>query len=79
MTHDDKLIRMANQIGTFFESMSDRKEALEGIARHLKKFWDPRMRAALMAQVDNPDCVAISLIVLAAAREYRTLLTPVKL
>lgn len=40
----EHLIRMANQIGTFFESQPDRAEALEGIANHLRKFWEPRMR-----------------------------------
>jgi formate dehydrogenase subunit delta len=61
--HDDKLIRMANQIGIFFESMPDRTEALDGIATHLKKFWDPRMRIALLAQLDGPHGSEISAIV----------------
>ena len=30
---------MANQIGSFFEARSDRTEALEGIAQHIRKFW----------------------------------------
>ncbi len=37
------MIRMANQIAAFFEAYP-RGEALEGIANHIKKFWDPRMR-----------------------------------
>ena len=36
------LIRMANRIGEFFVSIPDREEALEGIALHIQKFWDPR-------------------------------------
>jgi formate dehydrogenase subunit delta len=71
---DDNLIRMANQIGIFFESMPDRAEALEGIARHLKNFWDPRMRRALLAQVDAADNPGLHDIVLAAVREHRALL-----
>ncbi|HEY8908398.1 MAG TPA: formate dehydrogenase subunit delta [Rhodoferax sp.] len=74
MTTDDNLIRMANQIGTFFESMPDRTEALEGIARHLKNFWDPRMRRALLAQVDAADNPDIHDIVLAAVHAHRALL-----
>jgi formate dehydrogenase subunit delta len=73
-THNTNLIRMANQIGTFFESMPDRDEALEGIATHLKKFWDPRMRQALLAEVDGTNSREISPIVMAAAREHRTLI-----
>lgn len=74
MTHDDNLIRMANQIGTFFESMPDRQEALEGIATHLKKFWDPRMRHAFLAQVDGTQHPEIREIVLAAVHAHRTLI-----
>lgn len=43
---DDKMIRMANQIATFFDSQPD-DNAAEEIANHLKLFWDPRMRAQL--------------------------------
>ena len=71
----DHLIRMANQIGVFFESMPDRKEAQEGLATHLKKFWDPRMRRAFLQLVDdetaNPQ---ISAMVRAAVQEHRALL-----
>lgn len=74
MTPDDNLIRMANQIGTFFESMPDRQEALEGIATHLKKFWDPRMRRAFLAQVDGDPHPDIRDIVLAAVHAHRSLL-----
>jgi formate dehydrogenase subunit delta len=41
---------MANQIGKFFVSQGE-DEAIEGIATHLKKFWDPRMRAAILAHL----------------------------
>jgi formate dehydrogenase subunit delta len=46
-----KLVYMANQIGKFFTAQ-DRETAPEKIAEHLKKFWDPRMRAAILAYVD---------------------------
>ncbi|KWI59139.1 formate dehydrogenase [Burkholderia pseudomultivorans] len=48
------LIDMANQIGAFFESMPDRDEALAGIADHIRRFWEPRMRRALLAALDDP-------------------------
>jgi formate dehydrogenase subunit delta len=38
---------MANQIGTFFAHEGDAKAAAS-IANHLVKFWDPRMRAAIV-------------------------------
>ena len=43
------LIRMANQIGAFFEAMPDREQAVKDIANHLRRTWDPRMRAQLLA------------------------------
>lgn len=46
------LIHMANRIGQFFESYSDRNEALEGISNHIQKFWDPRMRHHLLVYLD---------------------------
>ena len=49
--NSEHLIRMANQIGIFFESLPDRAEGLEGIATHIRKFWDPRMRQALLTAV----------------------------
>jgi formate dehydrogenase subunit delta len=50
--HADQLVKMANQIGDFFESMPDPVEAQEGIATHIRKFWDPRMRRELLAHID---------------------------
>ncbi|GBH26213.1 formate dehydrogenase subunit delta [Burkholderia vietnamiensis] len=52
------LIEMANQIGAFFESMPDRDEALTGIADHIRRFWEPRMRRALLAALDDPSSEA---------------------
>ncbi len=40
------MIRMANQIAAYFEAYP-RTEALAGIAKHIKSFWDPRMRRHL--------------------------------
>jgi formate dehydrogenase subunit delta len=47
----DRLIHMANQIGKFFQSQGPDK-AVPGIAEHIRKFWDPRMRAAISAHLD---------------------------
>ena len=47
----DKLVYMANQIGKFFESQG-REQAAAGTADHIKKFWDPRMRAEILAHLE---------------------------
>ena len=44
----DDLVRMANQIAAFFEPYPE-DEAIAGVTEHLRKFWDPSMRAALVA------------------------------
>lgn len=48
---DEKLIYMANQIGTFFKTQGD-DVAVTGTAEHIKKFWDPRMLRAIYAHAD---------------------------
>ncbi len=51
--HIESLVKMANQIGTFFEAMPDRPAALPEMAQHIKRFWEPRMRRELLAHADN--------------------------
>lgn len=48
----DKLVYMANQIGKFFASQSG-DQAVAGTAEHFKKFWDPRMRSAIIAHLES--------------------------
>jgi formate dehydrogenase subunit delta len=44
--------RMANQMADFFKSYGE-KEAVEGIAEHINKFWEPRMRRDFFVLVDS--------------------------
>lgn len=45
------LIKMANQIGAFFEAMPDREQAIKDVAAHLQRNWEPRMRSCLLGHV----------------------------
>lgn len=72
----DNLIVMANKIGQFFEAQPDRDEALAGIAEHVKKFWEPRMRAQILAAVGTPAGAGMSDIVASALTTYRATLQP---
>jgi formate dehydrogenase subunit delta len=45
-----KLVMMANQIGRFFAPQRT-IDPVEAIADHLVKFWEPRMRAAIVAHL----------------------------
>lgn len=67
----DNLIKMANQIGDFFETMRNRTQSLDEIAGHLRRSWDPRMRIALMDHVDNHGGVGLKDIVLEAVRTHK--------
>jgi formate dehydrogenase subunit delta len=46
----EKLVYMANQIGKFFASQGPDKAAT-AIPEHIAKFWDPRMRATILAHL----------------------------
>lgn len=70
------LIRMANRIGEFFDAMPDRAEALDGVATHLRKFWDPRMRRELMAAVDAGQAEGLLPLVHEAVQTHRATLVP---
>lgn len=74
----ENLVTMANQIGSFYETMPDRAKALTDIAEHIKKFWDPRMRRELLAYVDAPNQHAWQLIpvVSESIRLNRAMLLP---
>ena len=48
----EKLVYMANQIGQFFASQGA-DAAVAGTAEHIKKFWDPRMREAILLHLDR--------------------------
>jgi formate dehydrogenase subunit delta len=48
----EKLTMMANQIAAFFKAQGE-AAAPAAIADHLKKFWDPGMRADIIAHLDN--------------------------
>lgn len=45
----ERLVAMANDIGSFFATQADQEEAARGVAAHLKRFWDPRMRRQIVA------------------------------
>ncbi len=51
MQHESKIPRMANQIATFFNSQPEAERA-NGVANHINKFWEPRMRREFFAIVD---------------------------
>jgi formate dehydrogenase subunit delta len=63
----EKLVRMANQIATFFKTQP-RADASASVANHLRDYWDPRMRAELQAHVQAGG-EGLDPVVIAAARQ----------
>ena len=72
----EKLVKMANQIASFFEADPDRAAALDGIAGHIKRFWDPRMRREILAFVDRSGGEGLRPTALEAIKANRDKLTP---
>lgn len=61
MDHKD-IIRMANQIAGFFQSYPH-EEAVKETAEHIKKFWEPSMRAELkkLVEAKTPELQGVAL------------------
>lgn len=45
----DHLVKMANEIGAFFAGASPPEQAPRDVATHLRRYWEPRMRQAMLA------------------------------
>ncbi len=73
--HVEQLIKMANQIGDFFEAMPDRAQALEDAAQHIKRFWEPRMRREFLAHIDSAGTGELNETVAQAVARHRALLS----
>ena len=64
------LVHMANRIGDFFASMPDHAEAVEGVANHIHKFWEPRMRRQMTAHIEQAGGEGLSPLVLEALKTH---------
>ncbi|RJT42716.1 formate dehydrogenase [Mesorhizobium waimense] len=70
MSTKEKLVRMANQIADFFHS-KPREEGIAGVAEHINKFWEPRMRRQLFEMLDGGTENFNELVVAASAKIKR--------
>lgn len=70
MSTEEKLVRMANQIAAFFHSRP-REEGVAGVAEHINKFWEPRMRRQFFEMLDSGGEGFDELVVVASARIKR--------
>jgi formate dehydrogenase subunit delta len=72
----EHLVAMANQIGHFYESLPDREEALASTASHMRRFWDPRMRLAMLTHIDHAGGSGLEPFTLDAIRQHRATWEP---
>ena len=50
---NDQLIKMVNDITSFFASDPDREESINGIHGHISRFWNIKMREAIKQHVND--------------------------
>ena len=72
------LTKLANDIGAFFAAEPDKEKGMQGVANHLKSFWEPRMRRQILSHLDEHNGEGLSPLVLDALRAHREELTPPK-
>jgi formate dehydrogenase subunit delta len=70
MPHESKIVRMANQIATFFNSQPEAERA-KGVANHINKFWEARMRREFFEIVDGGGADLLPLVVEASRQVNR--------
>jgi formate dehydrogenase subunit delta len=49
----ERLVAMANDIAAFFDAEPDKKVAVEGVRFHMSRFWEKRMRQAIIAHAGS--------------------------
>lgn len=54
---------MANNIADFFAAEPDHEVAVAGVANHIAKFWEPRMRRQIIAFRDNGGSAELHVLV----------------
>lgn len=44
----EQLVTMVNEIAAFFHGAANASEGAESVAKHLRQYWDPRMRKQII-------------------------------
>ena len=70
------LIHMANRIADFHASWPDHQAAVDATAEHIRKFWAPRMRSAILEALGQAHTPALHPLALEALQQHRDDLMP---
>jgi formate dehydrogenase subunit delta len=71
-----RLVKMANDIASFFNSEPDHQVALDCVAGHIRRFWDPRMRREIFQWLDSHNGEGLQPLALEALQLNRDKLMP---
>ncbi len=66
----EKLIKMANKIGDFYEVFPDQAEARQEIAGHLNRFWNLSMRKSIATHVKEQQGAGLHARVIEAIQQH---------
>jgi formate dehydrogenase subunit delta len=66
----ETLIKMANQIGDFFEAEPNQAQARNDIAQHLNRFWTKDMRNQIASHVQTKQGTGLHAQVIAAIKAH---------
>jgi formate dehydrogenase subunit delta len=62
----DLMIKMLNEISAFFAGEDDREQAARDIQNHVRRYWEPRMRAQLLEYFEQRKGAGLSDLALKA-------------
>lgn len=62
------LVKMANNIGAFFNSEPELEDKIKGVETHLRNAWEPRMRKAIIGHVDAGGSELMDIVIEAVKR-----------
>ncbi len=70
------LVQMANQIAEYHAVFPKHEEAVDGVANHLRRFWEPRMRSAIYEHLDGHKGAGLHPLVIEALTLRAELIRP---
>jgi len=62
----DLMIKMLNEISAFFAGEDDLEQAARDVQNHVRRYWEPRMRAQLLEYFEQRQGAGLSELALKA-------------
>ena len=68
----DLMIKMANEITSFWQGEAGEEDAAKEVATHLKRYWEPRMRAQMITYYEERHGAGLNDVALKAVQILAT-------